>query len=645
MIKIQVDTGKKIGSISPMIYGQMIEHAYWSVHLGLCAQMLDNGGFELDRERRHYTVAQGWRLYSTHHENEYTALVTNEAPYNGQTCQKLTVKKFAGGCVRLTQHYLSVEKGRRYKGFILLRGTCDAVGIALLSVTKRVIAQTPVTLGADWKKVEFTLESDETDFAASFAVEMRGVGTLFADQAFLYPEESYGGVRKDMAELYKALCPPFFRWPGGSYLIWHHWKESIGPLEDRPYNDGRNLRDSNFGVYHDGEWDSNAFGTDEFVAFCRDCGAEPMINVNIKDGLQNTLDWIEYCNGGTDTVWGAERARNGHPEPYNVKYWVIDNEPLVQTSEKGYCKETFPIDTAVYARVMKRKDPSITVMVMGDHDLYNYCFTEPVFSETMVEATRDTLDHLCVHIYYDQTFTGPLQGMPYQMGQAFTRLKKTIGKHCPDREVKVFLSEWNPESNTNVDGNMGQALEAAQMFHVMARASAAGEMDFATPCQLCVNVDRYRGFWLRSAMVQINNHQAWTNPMYHVYRMYSRLRLPNLLRTEVDEIKRPSPAFDGWEFPAFDVMAEGSEDGKKLNIKAVNNTDDQSFDFFFSLKDFPEIAKITAHEVSAESILDLNTQFTPDHIREKTYEIKADGKGFSHSVARNTVVLFEIEAK
>ena len=644
MIQVHVNTNKKEGKISPALYGQMVEHAYWSVHMGLSAQMLDNGGFELDRDRSHTRIAQGWKIVSTDHRNEFSARLDDESPWKGGHCQKINVMYYAGGVIRLQQNYLSVVKGRSYKGFILLKGNCGAV-IKLLSVSQRVIDQREVDISGEWKKYDFTLTSDTSDFSAIFAVEIKSPGILFADQAFLYPLESFGGTRPDISRLYKDLNPPFIRWPGGSYLMWHRWKEGIGPLEDRPYNDGRILRDANFGVYHDGEWDSNAFGTDEFVQFCRDINSEPMINVNIKDGLQNTLDWIEYCNCDSSTRWGAERAKNGHADPYGVKYWVIDNEPLVQHTNKGYSAGTFPFDTALWAKAMREKDPSIVICCMGNHDIYNYVFSEPEFSEHVVKAARDNLDQLCVHIYYDQTVTGPLQGLPYKMGESFAKLKAMIDRHVTGRDAKVFLSEWNPESNTNVGANMGQALEGAQMFHVMERASAAGIMDFACPCQLCVNVDKYRGYWLRAALVQINNHDAWTSPLYHVNRMYSKFHQPNLLETDFNNpVKRKSVIFDGYEFPAVDVIATGSDDGKTVIIKIVNNSDTDEYEFDFSLDGFA-IGKAEAHVVSSSGILDMNSQFTRDTICEKTVAMDCIGHNLRYTAKPNAVNLIEIKAR
>lgn len=128
------------------------------------------------------------------------------------------------------------------------------------------------------------------------------------------------GIRTDALEALKALHPPLLRWPGGCYADTYHWRDGIGPAEERPvgYNE-------NFGTY---QLDNHGFGTDEFLALCHAIGAEPWINVNMLSGsVAEMRDWMEYCNRQSGTALSDLRAANGHPQPYNVRYWGIGNEP------------------------------------------------------------------------------------------------------------------------------------------------------------------------------------------------------------------------------------------------------------------------------------------------------------------------------
>ena len=127
------------------------------------------------------------------------------------------------------------------------------------------------------------------------------------------------GIRVDVLDALKKLAPPILRWPGGCYADTYHWRDGIGPRDKRPvtYNE-------NFNTY---ELDDHQFGTDEFLRLCETVGAEPWISVNMLTGTpREMVAWMEYCNRGETTSLSKERAANGHPEPYDVRYWGLGNE-------------------------------------------------------------------------------------------------------------------------------------------------------------------------------------------------------------------------------------------------------------------------------------------------------------------------------
>ena len=121
MYEITVRSGEVRGKISDGIYAQMVEHAYWSVHLGLCAQMLDNGGFELDRCGDFPKVAQGWYLTTTNSQNMYKARLDSFDPYNALYSQQITIEKYASGQVELFQPALNIKSGWITQAFYSLK--------------------------------------------------------------------------------------------------------------------------------------------------------------------------------------------------------------------------------------------------------------------------------------------------------------------------------------------------------------------------------------------------------------------------------------------------------------------------------------------------------------------------------------------
>jgi alpha-L-arabinofuranosidase len=126
------------------------------------------------------------------------------------------------------------------------------------------------------------------------------------------------GIRTDVVEALKKIKPPVIRWPGGCFADSYHWQDGIGPREDRP---------KRINVHWGRVIENNHFGTHEFIDFCRQVGAEPMIAANVGSGTpQEMRDWLEYLNVGADSTLANLRAKNGHPEPFNVRYVCIGNE-------------------------------------------------------------------------------------------------------------------------------------------------------------------------------------------------------------------------------------------------------------------------------------------------------------------------------
>ncbi|GAI11507.1 unnamed protein product, partial [marine sediment metagenome] len=164
------------------------------------------------------------------------------------------------------------------------------------------------------------------------------------------------GFRKDVLKAVRSIKCPLLRWPGGNFASNYHWEDGIGPKEERP-------------VRFDLAWnkeETNRFGTDEFIEYCRAVGAEPYICVNIGTGnLDEAIHWLEYCNSTGNTYYAKLRAKNGHPEPYRVKYWGVGNENYGEwqvgyRSAKEYAKVL-----REYAYFMKVVDPTVKIIAVG----------------------------------------------------------------------------------------------------------------------------------------------------------------------------------------------------------------------------------------------------------------------------------------
>jgi alpha-N-arabinofuranosidase len=184
------------------------------------------------------------------------------------------------------------------------------------------------------------------------------------------------GFRLDVIEALKALKVPVIRWPGGCFVDCYQWQKGVGK-DRRPYGDPR------WGVI-----EPNTFGTHEFIELCRRLGAEPYICQNSLSSVQEMAEWVEYCNA-TEGKFAEMRKENGHPEPFNVRFWSVGNErydtAYIQRVRDG-------------AKAMKQVDPRVLVTCAGSQGGMQAVGFE--VSSFLLETAGEYLDYISVHNYW-----------------------------------------------------------------------------------------------------------------------------------------------------------------------------------------------------------------------------------------------------
>jgi alpha-L-arabinofuranosidase len=151
---------------------------------------------------------------------------------------------------------------------------------------------------------------------------------------------------------------PVLRWPGGNFASGYHWADGVGPPEARP----RRMELA----WHAEE--SNRFGTDEFMAYCRALGAEPYVCLNMGTGtLDEAQAWVEYCNGTGDTYWANRRRENGHAGPYGVRYWGLGNELYGPWQTGALSAEAYVAKAREWAKVLRWTDPQVQLVACGQN--------------------------------------------------------------------------------------------------------------------------------------------------------------------------------------------------------------------------------------------------------------------------------------
>lgn len=241
------------------------------------------------------------------------------------------------------------------------------------------------------------------------------------------------GIRKDVLEAARRMRVTQLRWPGGNFVSGYHWTDGIGPRESRPARYALAWQ----------ERESNRFGTDEFIAYCRKMSTEPYICVNVGNGtLDEAMHWVEYCNHSGGTYYSDLRKKNGHAEPYNVKYWGVGNEIYGEWQIGHKNAEDYAKAAVEFCKVMRWMDPRIKLVACGNG--------EPNWDRPVLEATARYIDYISAHHY---TVTDDLKDY-YESVGAVAQMEATIRTSAMTAEtvsaaakkktpVYVAFDEWN----------------------------------------------------------------------------------------------------------------------------------------------------------------------------------------------------------
>ncbi|MGQ9723193.1 MAG: alpha-N-arabinofuranosidase [Candidatus Jordarchaeum sp.] len=411
----------------------------------------------------------------------------------------------------------------------------------------------------------------------------------------------YGGIwnlekndfNERIIERITDLKPLIIRWPGGCFSDNYHWMDGVGPVEQRPVRE--NLPWSLLGPEF-GPSETNRFGTDEFIKFCRRVGAEPYINVNVGSGTpEEAANWLEYCNGSIETELGSLRAKYGNRKPYKVKFWGIGNE-LYGTWETGHMSaEEYAQKFMEYHDAMKKVDSKIELVAVGADQRY------PDWTKTVLEKAGKYIDYLSIHLY----FTGvlPEEGgseikedtksyrriiaSSYKFQEILEWVRETIesvmGKN---HGIKIAFDEWNLwwDFSQLLHANycLRDGLWAASVLNKIIKMSNIVKM--ANIAQLINTL----------GVIQTNGDDVFNTAIYEVIKLYRENTQKNAISTEIS-----SPKFlfeplgilkDRREIPYIDGAATVSEDNKNLTVFLVN---------FHPKKDLPievEIPKLRSYE-------------------------------------------------
>ena len=503
-VTLDIDAGRRGPAIGERHYGLFFEEINHAGDGGLYAELIHNRSFEDNAANPDKWWAVG----------EADMSVTTEGLLNAAQGHALRLQMHEPGDGVRNEGFwgINVVEERVYKLSFWIRGEGTYKGTLTASLqsekgTRLGSTEIPVDINGEWTKLEAEITATGDDSKGWFVLTGDTPGTVVLDVVSLFPPTWKGranGCRPDLAEMLAAMKPGFVRFPGGCYVegVWgggstnrFEWKKTIGPIEERPGHMNQNW----------GYRVTDGMGFHEMLQLTEDLGAEPLFVVNMGMGhgwaedyrqideyIQEALDAIEYCNGDAQTTkWGAERAKNGHPEPFNLRLIEIGNENYNFSSENNRDQSDHYAERYIqFFEAIREKYPEVTII--GNVEAWGT--DDPSWRNPY---PVDVVDE---HYYRNPSW---FEGK-YNKYDIYSR-----SAH------KIYVGEYAVTQDFGVQGHLEAALGEAVFMLGMENNSDVCVMNSYAP--IFANVNNYN--W-RPDMIQFDSRTSYGTPSYYVQQLF-----------------------------------------------------------------------------------------------------------------------------
>ena len=479
------------------------------------------------------------------------------------------------------------------------------------------------------------------------------------------PIPNVRGIRSDVVAALRAIKVPVVRWPGGCFADEYHWRDGVGPTAKRV-----TTVNSNWGM----TVEPNSFGTDEFMDFARQIGAEAYISVNVGSGtVEEANDWLGYVTAAAPATAAKERVANGHAAPYRVKYLGLGNE-------SWGCGGPFTADEYVtrmkpFAHFLHNQNPDqappqinfsaiINDLMSGKLSMDNLPRNpnsmqrvavgpntqDPSYTEAVMKAWKSrmpiywNIEGLSLHHY---TYGGLPMSEPatgFGEKQYVTMLKQTLAmdgiiaqhsaimdKYDPKKQVGLMVDEWGvwlkatPGTlplNLNQQNSLRDGIAAALNLNIFARHADRVRM---TNIAQMVNV--------LQSMILTDGARMVLTPTYHIYKLYVPFQDATLLPVTINAGDFTSGSVT---LPRVDAVAARGKDGKVW--LSLTNLDPNN------PADVTASGKAAVGEVlTAERVDSINTYEAPAAVAPKPFSAKAEGGSLVLHLPPHSVTVVHLE--
>lgn len=595
---IDVNTLKTGAAVQNTMYGLFFEDINHAADGGLYGELVKNRSFEFPQN------LTGWQTLGK-------VKLNSDGPF--KRCPHYVVLSDPGhpsrktGIINEGFFGIGIRKDEEYRFTVWAKAPDGPAGIIIQLADqsamneKQEIVSTRIDVKSDkWQKYEAVMKSAETKSDACLRIFLDGPNDIYLEHISLFPVNTFkkreNGMREDLALALADIHPGVFRFPGGCIVegtdlaTRYQWKNTIGPVENRPLNENRWQHSSRNRIFPD-YYQSGGLGFYEYFLLSEDIGAEPLpvLNVGMACQFQNRndktahvpvnelqpyiddcLDLIEFANGDTATTWGRKRAEMGHTEPFNLKMIAVGNEQW----DTLYFERLEP-----FVKAIRAKYPEIKIIGTSGPDSEGKKFD--IGWAAMKKLKADLVDE---HFYRPETWF----------------LSSGLRYDKYDRKgPKVFAGEYACHGKGKKWNHYEASLCEAAFMTNLERNADVVQMTAYAP--LFAHTD---GWQWRPDLIWYDNLRMFKSASYYVQQMYATNKGTNVLPTTMDG--RPVAGQEGQD----GLFASSVTDKNKgtIIIKIIN-TSKQTQSVTINLNGLKEkrygtTLTLTSDDPDAENTLD-----------------------------------------
>ena len=621
-----VDVSKPTAKIQPEMYGIFFEDINFGADGGLYAELVKNRSFEFPQP------FVGWVPFGNvtvqdadpcFDRNPHYVRVVNDG------------RRLRAGLDNEGYRGIGVKQGEEYRFSVYAR-TPDAkpmkLSIELVNSNAQNLLKKEIEVsGNNWQKLTAVLKSPFTDAHARLRIVLETQGTVDMDHISLFPVNTWkgreNGLRADLAQALYDLNPGVFRFPGGCIIegnsleTRYQWKNSVGPVENRPLNENRwnyTFKHKAFPDY----FQTLGLGYFEYFLLSEDLGAEPLPVIScglscqyesnevvpmdeLDPYIQDALDLIEFANGPVTSKWGKVRADMGHPEPFNLKMIGIGNEQW----DKVYVERL-----EAFTKAIRAKYPDVKVVgssgPSASGDKFDYLWPE------MKRIGVDLVDE---HYYMNPDWF---------FGNA------SRYDNYDRKGPKVFAGEYACHGKGKKWNHFNAALMEAAFMTGLERNADVVHM--ATYAPLFAHVE---GWQWRPDLIWFDNLNSVRTCSYYVQQLYSHNKGTHVLPLTMD--KKAVSGQEGQD--GLFASAVWDKDEKACIVK-IANTSDKAQPVSVTFNGLKKSDKLVEGKCITLQSADLDKDNTVEHpnvITPKESDVTIEGNVLNVEMAPKTFVLYK----